>query len=274
MCYSPISGELPGMALGGRNFSASHAGYCRRTRIMCFECNSNRFNRRSFIKFAGLAGAAAMTAGFGTRALASDAAPALSSDEALAKLQEGNKTFVADAEACAANFSKRRQAVAKSQAPWAIVLTCSDSRVVPELIFGGVTLGDLFVARNAGNVVDTDVLGTIEYGAEHLHAPLIVVMGHKRCGAVSAACEVVNKGTRLDGSIGKMVQSILPVALAETDRGEGFVDKTVHANAFNGAERVLAESAIVSHLVEAGKVKILPAYYDLDTGVVDFLHKA
>ncbi|UVC10137.1 carbonic anhydrase [Rhizobium sp. TH2] len=242
---------------------------------MCFECVSTRLNRRSFVKLAGIGGMAAMTAGFGmtTRALASDATPALSPDEALAKLQEGNRAFVSDAEACAANFSKRRQDVAKSQAPWAIVLTCSDSRVVPELIFGGVTLGELFVARNAGNVVDTDVLGTIEYGAEHLHAPLIVVMGHKRCGAVSAACEVVSKGTRLDGSIGKMIQPILPVALAETDRGENFIDNTVHANAFNGAERVLAESAIVSRLVEEGKVKIVPAYYDLDTGVVDFLHK-
>jgi carbonic anhydrase len=207
-------------------------------------------------------------------AFASDGASALTPDEALAKLLEGNKKFVADAGACAANIAQRRQDVAKAQAPWAVVLTCSDSRVVPELIFGGVTLGELFVARNAGNVVDTDVLGTIEYGTEHLHAPLIVVMGHKRCGAVAAACEVVSKGTRLDGSIGKMIQSILPVALAETDRGENFVDKTVHANAFNGAERVLAESAIVTHLVEAGKVKVVPAYYDLDTGVADFLHKA
>lgn len=241
---------------------------------MCLECNSARLDRRSFIKMAGI-GATAALAGFGSvmPVLASDAASALSPDDALAKLQEGNRRFVADAGACAANMSARRQEIAKSQAPWAIVLTCSDSRVVPELIFGGVTLGELFVARNAGNVVDADVLGTIEYGAEHLHASLVVVMGHKRCGAVAAACEVVSKGTRLEGSIGKMIQPILPVALAETDRGENFLDKTVHANAFNGAERVLAESAIVAHLVEAGKVKIVPAYYDLDTGVVDFLHK-
>lgn len=242
---------------------------------MCLECNSVHFNRRSFIKLAGIGGAAAL-AGLGTAmpVLASDAAPALTPDEALARLQAGNRSFVADAEACAANFGKRRQEVAQSQAPWAIVLTCSDSRVVPELVFGGVTLGELFVARNAGNVVDTDVLGTIEYGTEHLHAPLVVVMGHKRCGAVAAACEVVTKGTRLDGSIGKMIQPILPVALAETDRGENFVDNTIHANAVNGAERVLAESAIVSHLVSEGKVKIVPAYYDLDTGIVEFLHKA
>ncbi len=243
---------------------------------MCFECNSTRLNRRSFVTLAGLGGIAVMTGSLAmtTRALALDAAPTVSPDEALARLQEGNRKFVADAEACAANFGKRRQDVAKSQAPWAIVLTCSDSRVVPELIFGGATLGELFVARNAGNVIDTDVLGTIEYGAEHLHAPLIVVMGHKRCGAVSAACDVVAHGTKLDGSIGKMIQPILPVALAETDRGENFIDKTVHANALNGAERVMAESPIVARLVDEGKVKIVSAYYDLDTGVVEFMHKA
>ena len=100
----------------------------------------------------------------------------------------------------------------------------------------------MFVACNAGNVVDTDVLGTSEHGAEHLHAPLIVVMGHKRCGAVFAACDVVAHGTKFDGLIGKMIQPILPVALAETDRGEQFIDKTVHANAWNGAERIVAES--------------------------------
>ncbi|MFW8642240.1 carbonic anhydrase [Rhizobium beringeri] len=168
---------------------------------MCLACNSTRLNRRSFITLAGLAGIAAMAGSFAmtTRALASDAAPAVSPEEALAKLQEGNRKFVADAEACAADFGKREAGCRKGQAPWAIVLTCSDSRVVPELIFGGVTLGEVFVARNAGNVVDTDVLGTIEYGTEHLHAPLIVVMGHKRCGAVSAACDVVAHGTKLDG---------------------------------------------------------------------------
>ncbi|WP_105381725.1 carbonic anhydrase [Neorhizobium alkalisoli] len=242
---------------------------------MCFECNSARLNRRSFVKLAGLGGAAAAFANFGlpTGAFASDA-PSPTPDEALAKLVDGNRKFVADAEACSANFSKRRTEVAKSQAPWAIVVTCSDSRVVPELVFGGVTLGEFFVARNAGNVIDTDVLGTIEYGAEHLHSPLVVVMGHKRCGAVSAACEVVTKGTKLDGSIGKMIQPILPIALAQADRGDKFIDNTVHANAVNGAERILAESEIVSRLVAEGKVKVVPAYYDLDSGAVEFMQKA
>lgn len=240
---------------------------------MCISCLSNGVSRRSFLKIAGIGGLAGVAGSFGVArpAFASSAASTLSPDEALAKLKAGNKLFAADAEACTANFVQRRAEVAKAQSPWAIVLTCSDSRVVPELIFGGVTLGELFVARNAGNVIDPDVLGTIEYGAEHLHAPLVVVMGHKRCGAVAAACDVVSHGTKLDGSIGKMIQPILPIALAEADRGDAFVDKTVHGNAINGAERILAESAIVAHLVHEGKVKVVPAYYDLDSGEVEFL---
>jgi carbonic anhydrase len=237
---------------------------------MCIECHSLRLDRRAFIKFAGVAAAMSGLAS-AMPARASTAASAISPDEALAKLKDGNKRFIEDAEGCAADFARRREVVASGQAPWATILTCSDSRVVPELIFGGASLGELFVTRNAGNVVNTDVLGTVEYGSEHLLAPLIVVMGHKRCGAVAAACDVVVNGTRLQGSIGKMVKSILPVALAETDRGDNFVETTAGANARNGAERLVAESRIISHLVDAGKVKIVPAYYDLDTGAVEFL---
>ena len=94
---------------------------------------------------------------------------------------------------------KQRAEVADSQAPWATIVGCSDSRVPPELLFGGLGLGQLFVARNAGNMVDTATMGTIEYGAEHLGAPLVVVLGHERCGAVVAACEVVTKNAKLAG---------------------------------------------------------------------------
>ncbi|HSI39618.1 MAG TPA: carbonic anhydrase [Xanthobacteraceae bacterium] len=238
---------------------------------MCLTCDVAHLSRRSLFKMAGL-GIAASAAGslaLGGKAFAADAPP--TPEIALERLKAGNSRFVADAASCAANLATRRQDIAKSQAPWAIVLTCADSRVTPELIFGGVTLGELFVARNAGNVLDTDVLGTIEYGAEHLHAPLVVVMGHRRCGAVAAACEVATKGTQLEGAIGKMVQSIIPIALAEQHHPGDLVDLTVRQNARSGAERILQESAILSHLVHEGKVKVVPAYYDLDSGAVEFL---
>lgn len=194
--------------------------------------------------------------------------------EALKKLRAGNRAFMEDANACAANLATRRTELAGSQHPWAIVLTCSDSRVTPELVFGGVTLGELFVIRNAGNVLDIGALGTIEYGAEHLHAPLVVVMGHKKCGAVAAACDVVSKGTELPGSIGKMVQPILPVALHGMLKSNDFVGYTVKANAQSGAARIYQESPIVAHLVDAGKVAIVSAVYDIETGEVEFFDES
>lgn len=236
---------------------------------MCLECQTPHFNRRNLLKFAGIGLAA--SAFSPALALAATTEAALSPDEALQKLIEGNQKFVADADACAAHLVERRAAVAGSQSPWATILTCSDSRVTPELIFGGVSLGELFVVRNAGNVLETNGLGTIEYGAEHLHAPVIVVMGHKKCGAVVAACDVARNGTAYEASIGKMIEPIVPVALGNQGKPGDFVDNTVHANAIRGAERVLSESSIVAHLAEAGKVKVVPAYYDLDSGKVDFL---
>lgn len=276
---------------------------------MCLDCENQRLNRRNLMKIAGIGLAASAVA---LPALASDQkaapaaaadahvaeapaahastaeapatethaadphaaeAPALSPKQALAKLKEGNRRFVEDVNACAADLAQRREELAGGQHPWAIVLTCSDSRVTPELIFGGVSLGELFVIRNAGNVLDTGALGTIEYGAEHLHAPLIVVMGHKKCGAVSAACDVVKKGVELEGSIGKMVQPILPVALAALFKSEDFVGQTVRNNAVSGAKRIAEESHIVSHLVDEGHVKIVAAVYDITTGEVEFIDK-
>jgi AraC-like DNA-binding protein len=96
-----------------------------------------------------------------------------------------------------------------------------------ELLFGGVGPGELFVARNAGNMVDTATMGTVEYGSEHLGSPLIVVLGHERCGAVVAACEVATKNTKLPGSIGPMVKPIVPAAMAMKGKPGDFVDNTV-----------------------------------------------
>ena len=191
--------------------------------------------------------------------------------EALARLKEGNRRFVEDAEACASNLVAARGELAGGQHPWATILTCSDSRVSPELVFGGSTLGELFVIRNAGNVLDTGALGTIEYGTEHLKSPLVVVMGHSKCGAVTAACDEVTKGAVPGGSIGKMVQPILPVVLSAKDKGEGLVAETVRLNAISGARRIADESHIVSELVTSGAVRVVAAVYDIASGEVEFI---
>lgn len=238
---------------------------------MCDACTSGSWKRRGFLRLAGT-GLLAAASGMAGPALAGEDPPP-SPDEALHRLVYGNKRFVQDAEACAAGFIDRRAEVAKGQKPWAIVLTCSDSRVVPELIFGGVTLGEMFVARNAGNVVDTDVLGTIEYGTEHLHVPLVVVMAHKRCGAVAAACDAALKGTKFEGNIGRMIEGIAEIAVKDKDRREGFPERIARSHAIRGAKRILMESEIVGHLAHAGRVKVVPAYYDLDSGEVEFLNR-
>jgi carbonic anhydrase len=102
----------------------------------------------------------------------------LSANEALTKLKSGNELYVNAPELCSVQLGTQREYVAKSQAPWATIISCSDSRVPPELLFGGLGVGELFVARNAGNMVDTATMGTIEYGSGVLGVPLIIVLGH------------------------------------------------------------------------------------------------
>ena len=233
---------------------------------MCFECAA--MSRRGVLSRA-VAGAAA-----GFLALAPGRAFAKTTtttpDQALEKLQAGNKRFLAEPQACQVGLAQNRSAVANAQSPWATILTCSDSRVPPEIIFGGLDLGEIFVARNAGNIADEDVMGTIEYGAEHLGSPLVVVMGHKRCGAVSAACDVVAKGTELHGALALMIAKITPAAKSQLGKSGDFVDNAVRENARLNAEKI-ADNEIVGGLVREGKVKVVYARYDLDSGIVDFL---
>ena len=238
---------------------------------MCSKCDNK--SRRSFLAGTAASLAAASVIGWSTTTPvnAKTNPTALKPDEALAKLKEGNAKYVAAPQLCEADLGKRREEVAKGQAPWATILTCADSRVPPELLFGGLNVGELFVCRNAGNMADTATMGTIEYGAEHLGSPLIVVLGHERCGAVAAACEVAEKGTKLPGSIGPMVDAIVPAAKAMIGKEGDFVANVVRESAKMTAEKIGSQSEIVSHLVKEGKVKIVYATYDLDTGAVEFI---
>jgi carbonic anhydrase len=241
---------------------------------MCKTCDERSFDRRRLFGLAGLGlSAAAMTAiggGFGS-AWAAEGATTLSADKALEALQAGNARYVSDPQVCQMELSKQRAGVAKSQAPWAVILGCADSRVAPELLFGGLGVGQLFVARNAGNVVDTATMGTLEYGTEHLGAPLVVVLGHERCGAVVAACDVVANKTEYPGSIGAMLQSIIPAAQAMQGQPGDFVDNTVRESARRTAARIATASPILAHLIKDKKLKIVAARYDLDDGKVEFI---
>lgn len=237
---------------------------------MCTQCDNFVPDRRRFLSgsVASLVAAAGLlTAHRANAAQGTSVAPG----QAVERLKAGNAKYVNAPQLCAADLLKQREQVAKGQTPWATVITCSDSRVPPELVFGGLGLGELFVARNAGNMVDTATMGTVEYGAEHLGVPLIVVMGHAKCGAVAAACETVKNGVRFPGSMGPMVNAIVPAAKAVYRKPGDFVDNAIRESARRTAIKVATASKIVSHLVKENKVKVLAAYYGLDDGRVEFL---
>ena len=238
---------------------------------MCGNCDNSGIGRRDLLKF-GAAGVIALGLGASRPAAAAEGAPtALSPDEALAALKSGNERYVSNPELCSLDLAARRSAVAAHQAPWATIIACADSRVPPELIFGGQGVGELFVARNAGNLVDTATLGTVEYGAAVLGSPLIVVLAHTSCGAVKAACDVVTKNATYPGAIGPMIEPIVPAALAVRNEPGDFVNNAAKESARRTAARLTAASTIITGFAGSGKLKIVAAIYDLGTGVVTYL---
>jgi carbonic anhydrase len=241
---------------------------------MCINCGSDGIGRRDLMKF-GAAAAIAIAAGGASPAAraaeAKDGPTALSPEEALVQLKAGNERFVSHPELCTVDLAQTRSDVAGHQAPWATIVACADSRVPPELIFGGHGVGELFIARDAGNLVDVGTLGTIEYGAAVLGSPLIVILAHTACGAVKAACDIVTKNATYPGVIGRMIEPIVPAALAVRNDPGDFANNSAKESAKRTAANLPTVSKIVSDLVGADKVKIVAAIYDLQTGVVTYL---
>jgi carbonic anhydrase len=235
---------------------------------MCSVCDSRRASRRHFLSMtaAGVLGAAAGPA------LAKPPVTRVTPDEALARLKAGNERYVRASQLCEAQLPEQRGKFTRHQEPWATVVSCADSRVPPELVFDAVGISELFVVRNAGNLVSSPVdLGTVEYGAAVLGIPLIVILGHSRCGAVAAACEIVEKGTEFPGWINQLAQTIMPAALAARPKPGDFVQNTVRESAQRSARRLSTDSPAIGKLIEQGKTRVVPAVYDLETGRVDFL---
>ena len=189
-------------------------------------------------------------------------------DEVLADLKAGNERFVKGHPKKGHQDLRRVKELSAGQHPTAVILGCADSRVAPEVIFDK-GLGDLFVVRVAGNVSEPATDGSIEYAAEHLDVPLIVVLGHHKCGAVKASAEATGEA---EGNLGSIVKEIQPaVAAARAHPGkEGLVDDAVHENARLVAAQLESESPVLKHLVQEGKVKIVTAVYDVDTGKIEW----
>jgi len=198
--------------------------------------------------------------------------PGLSADEALKLLKDGNARYV-EGKAQHPNQTRERRALTagQGQKPFASVLSCSDSRAPVEILFDrGV--GDILVSRVPGNVVGVNEMGAMEYGVEYLSTPLVLVLGHSQCGAVSAVVE----GVKLPGHMAAPVKPIQPaVSRAKADNpgvsGEALVNAAVKANVFQAMEDLLQKSSIIKGKVKAGKARVMGALYELDTGQVQWL---
>ena len=189
-------------------------------------------------------------------------AASVSADAALAKLKEGNLRFASSEVSQSKPTAARRAETAQEQHPFAIILGCADSRTAPELIFDQ-NLGDLFVIRTAGNLVDDHALGSIEYAVAHLGARLVVVLGHQRCGAVKAALE----SDHAPGHIESLVRDIQPAVKAAKGKPGDTLSATVTENARQVAAQIKAKAALGDL---AKEVRIVSAVYDLDTGKIDW----
>ena len=208
--------------------------------------------------------AAAFALGLHALAFAADhGGSGVSPDAGLAKLMAGNARFAKGGVSHPNQGAGRRAEIAKGQKPFAIVVGCADSRTSPEIVFDQ-GLGDVFVTRLAGSIVDDAALGSIEYGVDHLGASLIVVLGHEKCGAVDAAM----KGGKAPGKIGTFVKPILPAVAAVKRAGNATLDAAIEENIRRTAAGLTARSRILADHVKSGKLKIIAARYDLDTGRV------
>jgi carbonic anhydrase len=220
--------------------------------------------RRDFVQVAGVG---FVLAGLGPIVWPTAAAAAgLTGEQALEKLMAGNKRYAAGKPTRPNQTAKRRGELTRGQWPFAALLGCSDSRVPPEIVFDQ-GLGDLFIVRVAGNVADEPGIGSLEYAAAVLDTPLIMVLGHSACGAVSATL----KGGQAPGQIGSIVRLIEPaVEKAKGQPGDALAN-AIHANVTLTVDRLKTTTPILSDRVEKKTLKIVGAHYDLATGRVELL---
>jgi carbonic anhydrase len=193
--------------------------------------------------------------------------PSVAPAEAISKLKEGNGRYTSGSLQHPGQTTERRTELAKTQHPFAAILCCSDSRVPPEVVFDQ-GLGDLFVVRVAGNVINDEGLGSLEYTVDHLGTRLILVLGHQRCGAVDAARETIAAKGKAPGHIQSLVTAIKPAVEATAKED---LDATIKANVKHVVESVRSSSPILKAAVDSGKIQVIGGYYSLDTGAVTFL---
>jgi len=215
---------------------------------------------------AGMLAASIAPALLPAQAAKAEAISGLTPNGALKKLMEGNQRYIEQKRTFPDQARSRIVEVAQGQHPFATILACSDSRVAPEIIFDQ-GLGDLFDIRVAGNFLDDGVLGNMEYAAVELGVPLLVILGHERCGAVKAALD----GKPVPGHISTLVAAIKPAVDATKNQGGDAWDNAVRANVKMNVKKLKLASPILAAAVKAGKLKVVGGRYDLDSGKVQII---
>jgi carbonic anhydrase len=193
--------------------------------------------------------------------------PSVAPAEAITKLKDGNSRYVSGSLQHPGQTAERRTELARTQHPFAAILSCSDSRVPPEVVFDQ-GIGDLFIVRVAGNVINDEGLGSLEYTVDHLGTRLILVLGHQRCGAVDAARETIAAKGKAPGHIESLVQAIKP-AVEATAKDD--LETTIKANVKNVVQALRSSTPILKADLDSGKIQVIGGYYSLDTGAVTFL---
>ncbi|MEU7639446.1 carbonic anhydrase [Streptomyces sp. NPDC039016] len=236
---------------------------------------AGRLERRALL-VGGVAGAAVALAGCSSKGAVPSAATALARARpstpgaAFARLMEGNKRWVSGALHHPDRDPNRRQLVAQQQEPFGAVLSCIDSRVPPELLFD-TGLGDLYVMRTGGEAIDPVVTGSVEYGPMTSGTPLIVVLGHQRCGAVEAAHRSLRDGRPLPGNLKAIVQALRPAYELAVRKGGADPIETMARAQVTLTASALRANGDLGPLVSRGALAVVGAYYSLDTGAVEVL---
>lgn len=229
-------------------------------------------NRRRFVAaLAGAPAALAVSGWFAPAARATDyaATPGVPADQGLQMLMDGNKRFVAGNLTSLSNLAQERTDTASGQSPFAVIVSCSDSRVPPELIFDQ-TVGQLFVVRTAGQVLDEAARGSISYGVDVLKASLILVLGHSNCGAVEAAIAAI-QGQQIPGYAYRFAEAIGPAVQSVLDQPGDLLDNAIHANVTMGVEQLSSAEPTLAVAVNSGQLTVAGGFYDLASGEVTFL---
>jgi carbonic anhydrase len=233
-------------------------------------------SRRDFCRLAAVAGCALahphLFLGAQQKTSSAVAPKTLTPDQSLHDLLAGNERFVKGQTLNPRRSPSDFSSLAKAQYPEAVIITCSDSRVSPEILFD-VGVGDLFVVRVAGNVVDgtgVTVKGSTEYGIAELNVPLVVVLGHSNCGAVKAAIQHIHARDSLPGAINGLVELIKPAVIQSKGQPGDPLENAIIQNVKNGVARLEGLQPIIAPRVKEGKVKIVGGVYDLKTGAVTF----